>query len=89
MGLLSGFNRARNAVIGFFLPKFGKRFGLSMSGSKGNCAISKRFNTAFAMLPQLRKEALIDHYQRKHRCSRAAAMERAIEDRARDNGLRI
>ncbi|PZX47931.1 hypothetical protein LY56_00078 [Roseinatronobacter thiooxidans] len=47
------------------------------------------FRAAFCMLPQGRKNDLILYYQRKHSCSRKEAMQRAIEDRARENGYRM
>ena len=49
----------------------------------------KAFRTAFCMVPESRRNGLIAYYQRKHKCSRKHAMQRAIEDRARDNGYRI
>ena len=47
------------------------------------------FHTAYHMLPGPRKLGLIDYYQRRHKCSRTDAMQRAIEVRARDNGYRM
>jgi len=49
----------------------------------------KAFRTAFCMVPESRRNDLIAYYQRKHKCTRKNAMQRAIEDRARDNGYRI
>ena len=52
-------------------------------------ATERRFRTVFSTLPDGRRNALVLHYQRRHSCSRAEAMQRAMDDRARDNGLRV
>lgn len=60
----------------------------SLSDSRFN-ETERLFHTTFHMLPGPRKLGLIDYYQRRHKCSRTDAMQRAIEDRARDNGYRM
>ena len=58
-------------------------------GSVNAQNIERSFKTVFHMLPQSRREDLIMYYQRRMNCTRIQAMGRAIEDRARDNGLRM
>lgn len=68
---------------------FSARADLRTSDNLADPALTKRFNTVYSMLPQSRKDALICHYRQKYGCCRATAMEHAIKDRARDNGLRM
>jgi len=59
------------------------------TGWSANSNVEARFHTAFHMLSQNRKDGLITFYERRHNCSREEAMQRAVEDKARDNGLRM
>ena len=89
MGVLASFFGLRNALKRLTMALVGKSRILRVSGSNEPGSNSSRFNAVFSMLSETRKDGLIAFYQRKHNCSRAEAMERAIEDRARDNGFRI
>ena len=76
------FGLFKSAVMKVFRPK---RAGVTVRG----CGVERSFNAVFHMLPPSRREDLIGYYQRRKNCSRVQAMERAIEDRARDNGVRL
>ncbi|MER9032427.1 hypothetical protein [Mesorhizobium sp. M0674] len=46
----------------------------------------RRFRNVFAMMTEDRLQSLISYYSRKHACGREEAMQRAVDDRARDEG---
>lgn len=54
--------------------------------SKILSANEQRFRNVFAMMTEYRQQSLISYYSRKHGCGREEAMQRAVEDRARDEG---
>jgi hypothetical protein len=53
---------------------------------KKHSANERRFRNVFAMMTEDRRQSLISYYARKHECGREEAMQRAVEDRARDEG---
>ncbi len=89
MAVIRALSRRLDAVIRFARRLFGKRPAGFRRGVTNTRHLESRFNTVFHMLPQSRREDLIGFYQRRKNCSREQAMERAIEDQARDNGLRL
>ncbi|RVD68613.1 hypothetical protein EN751_30450 [Mesorhizobium sp. M4A.F.Ca.ET.029.04.2.1] len=49
-------------------------------------ANERRFRNVFAMMTEDRRQSLVSYYARKYECGRDEAMQRAVEDRARDEG---
>jgi hypothetical protein len=84
------FIRALFRPFGVFKSAFVRAFRRKGARVTGRvCGVERSFNTVFYILPPSRREELINYYQRRKNCSRVQAMERAIEDRARENGVRL
>ncbi|WJI40296.1 MULTISPECIES: hypothetical protein [Mesorhizobium] len=71
---------AMAVVAAVFLLITGRKRPKAMSPNE------RRFRNVFAMMTEERRQSLISYYSRKHGCGREEAMQRAVDDRARDEG---
>ncbi|MEB2846516.1 hypothetical protein GAO09_04830 [Rhizobiales bacterium RZME27] len=50
----------------------------------GTSRLDREFRNVFALMPEARRRDLVETIMNRRRCSRAAAMRFAMDDRARD-----